>query len=66
MVNDKIGTKMADQVERERLDEGLQLLRTFFRIKDRQCRLAVINLVEQIATAPLNRAHLSAVEKSES
>ncbi len=66
MVNDKIGTKMADQVERERLDQGLRLLRTFFRIKDRQRRLAVINLVEQIATVPVNGARLSAVEKPES
>jgi hypothetical protein len=57
---------MADQVECERLDEGLRLLRTFFRIKDRRRRLAVINLVEQMATAPLNGARLSAVEKPES
>ena len=55
---------MTDQQERERLDEGLRLLRTFFRIKDRDRRRDVIAIVEDVAAAPAKGTGLSLVVKS--
>jgi hypothetical protein len=40
---------MADQSERERLDEGLRLMRAFFRIRDSERRRAVMDLAEGMA-----------------
>jgi hypothetical protein len=59
-------THMTDQGERERLDEGLRLLRSFFRIKDRDRRRYVIAIVEDVAAAAGNGVRLSLVRKSES
>jgi hypothetical protein len=58
--------QMTDRQERERLDEGLRLLRTFFRIKDQERRRDVIAIVEDVAAAPGKGAGLSLVQKSES
>jgi hypothetical protein len=43
--------KMTDRQERERLDEGMWLLRSFFRIKDQERRRDVIAIVEDVAAA---------------
>jgi adenine/guanine phosphoribosyltransferase-like PRPP-binding protein len=59
--------QMTDRQERERLDEGLRLLRTFFRIKDRERRRDVIAIVEDVAAAAgTGAARLSLVRRSES
>jgi hypothetical protein len=42
---------MSDQRERERLNEGLRLLRAFFRIADREQRHVLIDAVERAASA---------------
>jgi hypothetical protein len=56
-------TEVIDQSERERLDQGLRLLRAFFRIEDRKQRLAIIDHTEQKAYAsPQKRAQLSVVD----
>jgi hypothetical protein len=57
--------QMTDRQERERLDEGLRLLRTFFRIKDQERRRDVIAIVEDVAAAA-GTARLSLVRRSES
>jgi hypothetical protein len=55
-------TEVIDQSERERLDQGLRLLRAFFRIEDRKQRLAIIDHTEQKAHAsPPKRVQLSVV-----
>ena len=41
---------MADQSGRERLDEGLRLMRAFFRIKDGERRRGVIDFAERTAS----------------
>jgi len=41
---------MNDQRERERLNEGLRLLRAFFRIADRKQRHVLIDAVERAAS----------------
>lgn len=43
---------MTDRLSRERLDEGLRLLRIFFRIEDSERRLAVIELAERMVGDP--------------
>jgi hypothetical protein len=54
---------MADQSERDRLEEGLRLLRAFFRIENREQRLAVINLTEGTArVAPTKPVELFSVD----
>ena len=58
--------QMTDQGERERLDEGLRLLRSFFRIKDHERRRDVIAIVEDVAAAAGSSARLSLVRNSES
>jgi hypothetical protein len=58
--------QMTDRQERERLDEGLRLLRTFFRIKDQERRRDVIAIVEVVADAPAKGVGPSLVLKSRS
>ena len=47
---------MSDERERERLNDGLRLLRAFFRIADREQRQLVIHVVERAAS--VSRARL--------
>jgi hypothetical protein len=47
---------MGDERERERLNEGLRLLRAFFRIADRDQRQFVVDLTERAASlSPVRR-----------
>lgn len=48
---------MSDERERERLNEGLRLLRAFFRIADREQRQFMVDVVERAAsTSPARPA----------
>lgn len=56
---------MAEQSERERIGEGLRLMRAFFRIKDSERRRVVLDLAEKMTRELAARgAHLQVVKSA--